>query len=279
MPKPAPWTLPVPAPTMYGNFITIGNPPLPPRYRMVYDLDDPRQFEAITSLRLCYGRPEYRLLFSSIILHVGSRRTAINKHELLCDLVPSEKETSLVIFPTRMPLLIAYLRECIVQLEVYVCEVPHDFNLTLMVSRAKLKSAWERPVTCYYPVLRELGMCFGRIVGMALRVPFRKARKVTHVRLTPFRSIVPVDIDMKWMRPHQHDFPMSFDLDKFIIIPPLSMRSLPPTFRRCGDRFSVSYKYEDDPMYWYEMADGYGGYYLSAEMWHFMDGKEMRLLY
>jgi len=238
--------------------------------------------EAITSLCFCYGRPEYRFLFNRITLDLGGYRAGIHKHELLRDLAPSENGISLIIFPTRMPLLLGYLQDSVAKVEVEVEKVPDDFCLKLMASRGQLKTPWERPVSCYYPVLRELGMCYGNIVGMALRVPLRKALQVTHIRLTPFRSVVPVDINMSWLRPHQHDFPMPFDPTQFIIIPPMSRCALPPHFRRC-DRFSVAYKYKDsaaaEPDCWYEMSDGYAGYFLHPETFFFEDGETLRVYY
>jgi len=250
---------------------------------MVFDLgggrDGSTHFEAITSLKLCFNRPEYWKILNRLYLRIGPCRIGIHKAEFLDDLVVSEDGmSSVVVFSTWMPLPIGYMPSYVVQMEVHVQNLPDDLLLTLMVSHAKLKSPRTYPTTCYYTVFREMGMPGGNgnITGLALRVPFRKALKVTHVRLFPPRAPVFVEIDMKWMRYHHHDFPVPLDPTSFILIPPLSRSSLPPNFRAC-DRFYITYKYDDD-VHW-EVMGTYGGYFLHPQLLYFHDEQEMCVIY
>jgi len=260
--------------------------------KMVFDLndDDQPQFEAITSLRLCYPNPEDRKALHRISLRIGDMRIGVHKSQWIEESQQSEHETSMLIFPTRMPLLVGYMKSCDIKVEVYtITPIP---GLVLMISPAKLKHPWERPMSCYYMVMREFNMGRGNILGLALRIPFKKAPHITHLKLIPYTSPGEVLIDMKWMRPHHQHFPVALNPTHFVAIPPLPWRrqgtqqqQQPPIpGEEVWGRFFISYTCDGDgghrdsehDDYWTTLWSSYDiGYTLRPQILYFENGKDL----
>lgn len=187
--------------------------------------------EAIAALQLHYGRPEYFQLVDYVVLRIeGHLRIELDKHGLLKDTLPFPGEPCIPIFPTHMPLLLGYMKQCVFSVEVYARHAPLDFFIfpvDVMIFPAKLKFPWCRPVKVKYSFVHDLAYnATSHILGWAFFIPNGLANQVIYLRFSLRTSPPPpLYVEVKWIRPHHFDFPVPLDPNHFIVIPPLSPRA------------------------------------------------------
>jgi len=238
------------------------------------------KFDAIASMRLFF-HPDDRSLIHFVTLSIGDVHLTILK-SALSERVAYDGDDDghgcrqyIDIFQTRMPLLLGYMKETPV--EVHVCSVsgqipPHVY---VQVEPIGLKTPWHKPVNVRYSVLRPLGYPSGDIEGWAIRVPNGLAPQVTHLRVWGVYTHGTVEIETKGVRSRRHDFPVAFDSNNFIIIPPLKPAAMDP--KRTMDLSWIYYKCGKaaDWNYLNSMDMGPSSYCLNPMCMTFPDGKRV----
>jgi len=192
--------------------------------------------EAIAALQLYYRDPMYRQIIEHVILYIGNNQYVLNKDGLLKDTLPYPEEPCIPIFPTRMPLLLGYMKKaaCTFAVEVYARHARGDFfifPIDILIFPAKLKCPWYKPVRVKYTVVHDMNNGYARhILGWAIHIPKGLAHDVTYLRFSlrpspssPHRP--PLYVDVKWIRPHHFDFPIPLDTHDYVVIPPSSPRA------------------------------------------------------